>query len=110
MFMLVPLSGDNTQESTITSLDSRKFMAKLELEDNAEVIEITFITDIDAALNSGIDYLIIDSFEQDLENYLDYNVEVFTNDQIPGLTKDSSDWVCFECLTDEEAERLESEE
>ena len=76
MFMLVPLNGDNTQESTITSLDGRKAMAKLELEDNAEVIDITFITDIDDALNSGIDYLIVDSFEQDIDNYLDYNVEV----------------------------------
>ena len=37
---------------------------------------------------------------------LDYNCEVFTNDQIPGLTKDYGDWVCFECLTDEEAEKL----
>jgi len=38
---------------------------------------------------------------------LDYNVEVFTNDQIPNLTKDDCDWVCFECLTDEEAEKLD---
>ena len=76
MFMLIPLNGDNTQESTIASLDGRKFMAKLELEDNAEIIEITFITDIADALNSGIDYLVVDDFEQNLEDYLDYNVEV----------------------------------
>jgi len=41
---------------------------------------------------------------------LDYNCEVFTNDQIPGLSKDPSDMVCFECLTDEEAEKLEESE
>jgi hypothetical protein len=40
---------------------------------------------------------------------LDYNVEVFTNDQIKGLTKNNYDWVCFECLTDEEVERLEEQ-
>ena len=38
---------------------------------------------------------------------LDFDCEVFTNDQIPGLTKDASDWVCFSCLTDDEAEKLE---
>jgi len=41
---------------------------------------------------------------------LDYDCEVYTNDQIPFLCKDDSDWVCFDCLTDVEAERLEDDE
>ena len=38
---------------------------------------------------------------------MDYNVEVFTNDQIPNLAPEDWDYVCFECLTDKEAEKLE---
>lgn len=41
---------------------------------------------------------------------LDYNVEVFTKDQIPNLdVGEAWDWVCFECLTEEEAEELENQ-
>lgn len=38
---------------------------------------------------------------------LDYNVEVFTKDQIKNLNCSEFDWVCFECLTEEEHEELE---
>lgn len=41
---------------------------------------------------------------------LDYNTEVFTSDQIPGLDATEFGWVCFECLTDEEVKILEEEE
>ncbi len=74
--MLIPLNGDNTQESTITSIEGRKTMAKLELEPNAEIIEITFIDDIDAALAGGIDYMIVDNPDQELDNFFDYEVDV----------------------------------
>ena len=37
---------------------------------------------------------------------LDYNTEVFTNDQIPGLTERDYDWVCFECLAEKEEKRF----
>lgn len=76
MFMLVPLNGDDTQESTLTSIADRKTMALLELEDNAEVIEITFVDDIDKALAGGIDYLIVDDPDQELDDYYDYQVYV----------------------------------
>jgi len=39
---------------------------------------------------------------------LDYNCEVFTKNEIPGLAvQNEFDWVCFDCLTDNEAEELE---
>ena len=39
---------------------------------------------------------------------LDYNVEVFTKDQIPNLRVTNEwDWVCFDCLDDDEAEALD---
>ena len=39
---------------------------------------------------------------------LDYNVKVFTKDQIPNLRVTTEwDWVCFECLDEEEAEALD---
>ena len=43
------------------------------------------------------------------EQFIDmnYNPEVFTNEQIPGLAKNDFDWVCFDCLTDEEYEVIE---
>ena len=37
----------------------------------------------------------------------DIDVEVFTNEEIPELTKNDFDWVCFSCLTNEEAKRIE---
>ena len=38
---------------------------------------------------------------------LDYNVEgAVCNDLIPGLTKNDQDWVCDNCLTEDEQERL----
>ena len=42
---------------------------------------------------------------------LDFNVEVFVKEQIPSLdVKEEWDWVCFDCLTDEEVEELEGGE
>ena len=39
---------------------------------------------------------------------LDYNVEVFTKDQIPNLDCGSCDWICLECLNKLELEELEA--
>ena len=38
---------------------------------------------------------------------MDYNCEVFTNAELPGIAKNDYDFVCFDCLTDEEAEKLD---
>ncbi len=75
MFMLIPLNGDDTQESTITSIEGRKTMAKIEFEGH-EVTEVTFIDDIEAELAGGIDYLIVDNPDQEIDLYFEYDVEV----------------------------------
>lgn len=86
MFMLIPLNGSDTQESTVCAIDKRQAMALLELESNAEVIEINFVDDIDAALAGGVDYLIVDNPKQELDDFFDYEVDVL--ECMPGSTID----------------------
>ena len=43
----------------------------------------------------------------DMRIDLDWDCEVFTNDDIKGLSSNDLDYVCLNCLTDEEAERCE---
>ena len=76
MFMLVPLNSDDVQEGQITDLEGCKHLCLLELEENGEVIETTFAKDVDSALASGLDYLVINGPTLENEDFFDYNVSV----------------------------------
>ena len=73
--ILIPLSGDNTQESTTCSIDDCKHFAQVEIDESNTIVEIVFNSTYEPYLGM-CEYLVVDNPEQDFEDFEDYEMGI----------------------------------
>jgi len=75
MIMVIPVDGDDIEESKITTLEKANFFAFLELDTQSQIIKTVFENSIEDKMGE-FDYLVVVDPTGDYDDFYDYNIEV----------------------------------